>query len=102
MVPVAAALPTTRKLTLPAPRVFALQVLSSHDVGLPVYGQLQKLQNVKDEVFHTREDSESSQHAIFFSPSRTAASLRRTTPRGRLTRRHGSPRRSGCSNYNLR
>ena len=50
MIPVAAALPTTRKLTLPAPRVFALQVLSSHDVGRPVYGQLQTLLNVKDEV----------------------------------------------------
>ena len=50
MIPVAAALPTTRKLVLPAPRVFALQVLSSHDVGRPVYGQLQKLLNVKDEV----------------------------------------------------
>ena len=49
MIPVAATLPTTRKLTLPSPRVFALQVLSSHDVGRPVYGQLQKLLNVKDE-----------------------------------------------------
>ena len=87
MVPVAAALPTTRKLTLPAPRVFALQVLSSHDVGRPVYGQLQKLQNVKDEVLHRRGDlgPESSQQSFFLPLKNSRVSAEDDTQRPAYT-----------------
>jgi hypothetical protein len=49
LLPVEATRATTLKLTVPAGRAFALQVVSAYDVGQPLFAQVQKLNNVRDE-----------------------------------------------------